>query len=66
MICVGTFMLVGFSQVFDDVLELQSEEPDDRPTTRLGAMFQALPTVSCSDCSARLLRNGILGPRWCA
>lgn len=65
MICVETFMLVGFSQVFDDVLELQSEEPDDRPTTRLGTTFQALSTFSRSDC-ARLLRNGTLGPRWCA
>lgn len=66
MICVDTFMLVGFSQVLDDVLELQSEEPEDRPTTRLGTTFQALSTVSCSDRAARLLRTGTLGPRWCA
>lgn len=70
VISVATFVLVGFSQVLLALLLLQVAEDEDesvvldedRPSTRLGNMFQALLTISSSEMAATLLPIGTRGP----
>lgn len=70
VISVATFVLVGFSQVLLALLLLQVADDEDesvvldedRPSTRLGSMFQALLTISSSEMAATLLPIGTRGP----
>lgn len=70
MISVATFVLVGFSQVLLALLLLHVADDEDesvvldedRPSTRLGSMFQALLTISSSEKAATLLPIGTRGP----
>lgn len=71
MISVATLELVGFSQVLLALLLLHvavdEDESvvldEDRPSTRLGSMLQALLTNSSSVIAATLLPIGTRGPR---
>lgn len=71
MISVATLELVGFSQVLLALLLLHvavdEDESvvldEDRPSTRLGNMLQALLTTSSSVVAATLLPVGIRGPK---
>lgn len=71
VISVAMLVLVGFSQVLLALLLLHvavdEDESvvldEDRPSTRLGNMFQALFTISSSEVAATLLPIGTRGPK---